>query len=286
MYFLFMKYKLHILFLLGVLIFSFGCIDNIFQSSGYIEEGSSNSPGYDMDLKSPTVSPEMEYDEGSKVIKSGSINIEVPSNTIESKYEELTAKLKLKKVEIVDLQYSEYTYEKRYSLTIKVLPDEFDSIVDDVKTIGAIKSANTNIEDVTEQYTDIERRIAHKEIQLNRLYELYNQTGTVTELLELEREISRVEYEYESLIANKLYYDKKIDKSTIVIYLTEKKFETESTIEDTFSSLIPLFLTTLSFGLMFIIGSIGFLIPLLIVVVLVKVIWDYTSKKPKKQVKK
>jgi len=281
-----MKYKLHILFLLGVLIFSFGCIDNIFQSSGYIEEGSSNSPGYDMDLKSPTVSPEMEYDEGSKVIKSGSINIEVPSNTIESKYEELTAKLKLKKVEIVDLQYSEYTYEKRYSLTIKVLPDEFDSIVDDVKTIGAIKSANTNIEDVTEQYTDIERRIAHKEIQLNRLYELYNQTGTVTELLELEREISRVEYEYESLIANKLYYDKKIDKSTIVIYLTEKKFETESTIEDTFSSLIPLFLTTLSFGLMFIIGSIGFLIPLLIVVVLVKVIWDYTSKKPKKQVKK
>ncbi len=286
MYFLFMKYKLHILFLLGVLIFSFGCIDNIFQSSGYIEEGSSNSPGYDMDLKSPTVSPEMEYDEGSKVIKSGSINIEVPSNTIESKYEELTAKLKLKKVEIVDLQYSEYTYEKRYSLTIKVLPDEFDSIVDDVKTIGAIKSANTNIEDVTEQYTDIERRIAHKEIQLNRLYELYNQTGTVTELLELEREISRVEYEYESLIANKLYYDKKIDKSTIVIYLTEKKFETESTIEDTFSSLIPLFLTTLSFGLMFIIGSIGFLIPFLIIVILVKIIWDYTPKKSKKQVKK
>jgi|GEM_PF-2667017 hypothetical protein len=281
-----MKYKLHILFLLGVLIFSFGCIDNIFQSSGYIEEGSSNSPGYDMDLKSPTVSPEMEYDEGSKVIKSGSINIEVPSNTIESKYEELTAKLKLKKVEIVDLQYSEYTYEKRYSLTIKVLPDEFDSIVDDVKTIGAIKSANTNIEDVTEQYTDIERRIAHKEIQLNRLYELYNQTGTVTELLELEREISRVEYEYESLIANKLYYDKKIDKSTIVIYLTEKKFETESTIEDTFSSLIPLFLTTLSFGLMFIIGSIGFLIPFLIIVILVKIIWDYTPKKSKKQVKK
>jgi hypothetical protein len=281
-----MKYKLHILFLLGVLIFSFGCIDNIFQSSGYIEEGSSNSPGYDMDLKSPTVSPEMEYDEGSKVIKSGSINIEVPSNTIESKYEELTAKLKLKKVEIIDLQYSEYTYEKRYSLTIKVLPDEFDSIVDDVKTIGAIKSANTNIEDVTEQYTDIERRIAHKEIQLNRLYELYNQTGTVTELLELEREISRVEYEYESLIANKLYYDKKIDKSTIVIYLTEKKFETESTIEDTFSSLIPLFLTTLSFGLMFIIGSIGFLIPFLIIVILVKIIWDYTPKKSKKQVKK
>jgi len=219
-------------------------------------------------------------------IKSGSINIEVQSNTIESKYDELISKLNSKNVEIVDLQYNEYTSEKRYTLTIKVSPNEFDSIISEVKTLGDIKSANTNIEDVTEQYVDIERRISHKEIQLNRLYELYNQTGTVTELLELEREISRVEYELESLVATKLSYDKKITKSTIVIYLTEKKFESELSLTDTFSGLMPLFLTTLSFGLMFLVGSIGFVIPFLIIVVLIKLIWDYTSKTTKKPPKK
>ncbi len=278
-----MKYKLHILFLLGVLIFSFGCIDNIFQSSGYIEEGGSSYPGYDMDLKSPTTMPEMEYREDSKIIKSGSISIEVPSNTIEPKYEELISKLKSRNVDIVDLQYYEYTYEKRYTLTIKVLPNEFDSIVDDVKTVGAIKSANTNIEDVTEQYIDIERRIAHKEIQLNRLYELYNKTESVTEILELESEVARVEYELESLLATKLNYDKRIDKSTIVIYLTEKKFETETTMEDTFSSLIPIFLTTLSFGLMFIVGSLGFLIPFVIIVLILVFLFNLFSKKKKEE---
>jgi hypothetical protein len=281
-----MKYKFQILFLLSILIFSFGCIDNLFRGSANVEEGSYSSPGYDMDLKSPVATPEMEYDEDSKIIKSGSINIEVQSNTIESKYDELISKLNSKNVEIVDLQYNEYTSEKRYTLTIKVSPNEFDSIISEVKTLGDIKSANTNIEDVTEQYIDIERRISHKEIQLNRLYELYNQTGTVTELLELEREISRVEYELESLVATKLSYDKKITKSTIVIYLTEKKFESELSLTDTFSGLMPLFLTTLSFGLMFLVGSIGFVIPFLIIVVLIKLIWDYTSKTTKKPPKK
>lgn len=278
-----MKYKLHILFLLGVLIFSFGCIDNIFQSSGYVEEGGSSYPGYDMDLKSPVNSPEMEYREDSKIIKTGSISIEVQSNTIEPKYEELIGKLKSKNVEIVNLQYDEYTYEKRYTLTIKVLPNEFDSIVNDVKTVGTIKSANTNIEDVTEQYVDIERRIAHKEIQLNRLYELYNKTESVTEILELEAEVARVEYELESFIATKLYYDNMIDKSTITIYLIEKKFETETTMEDTFSSLIPLFLTTLSFGLMFIVGSLGFLIPFVIIVLVIVFLYNILSKGKKEE---
>jgi len=278
-----MKYKLQILFLLGILIFSFGCIDNIFRSSNVVSEDGSNSPGYDMDLKSPVVSPEMDYPEDSKIIKTGFINIEVPSNTIESKYTELINKLNSKKVEIVNLQYDEYTYEKRYTLTVKVLPNEFDSIINDVKNLGNIKSANTNIEDVTEQYVDIERRIAHKEIQLNRLYELYNQTGNVVDLLEVEKEISRVEYELESLIASKLNYDNRIDKSTIVIYLTEKKFENESTLGDTFSSLIPIFLATLSFGLMFIVGSVGFLIPFLIVILILKFLWDIFTKNKKEK---
>ena len=278
-----MKYKLQILFLLGILIFSFGCIDNIFRTSNGVIEDGSNSPGYDMDLKSPVVSPEMDYPEDSKIIKTGFINIEVPSNTIESKYTELINKLNSKKVEIVNLQYDEYTYEKRYTLTVKVLPNEFDSIINDVKNLGNIKSANTNIEDVTEQYVDIERRIAHKEIQLNRLYELYNQTGNVVDLLEVEKEISRVEYELESLIASKLNYDNRIDKSTIVIYLTEKKFENESTLGDTFSSLIPIFLATLSFGLMFIVGSVGFLIPFLIVILILKFLWDIFTKNKKEK---
>lgn len=267
-----MKYKIHFLFVM-FFVLSFGCIDN-FNRTG----SSSMDYGYGYDYDSYPSAPK--YDESisfetgiemdNKIIKSGSITVEVPQNSIEEKYDDLISKLKIRNVEIVDLQYHEYTYEKRYSITVKVLPNQFESIINEVKTFGNVKSTNINVEDVTERYVDVERRIAHKEVQLNRLYELYNQTGTVVELLELEREISRIEYELESLKATKISYDKRVDKSTIVIYLTEKKFESESSIFDTFNGLIPLFLKSLSYGLMFIVGVLGFIIPLSIILLIIK----------------
>ncbi|HLN64161.1 MAG TPA: DUF4349 domain-containing protein, partial [Symbiobacteriaceae bacterium] len=85
------------------------------------------------------------------------------------------------------------------SIVVRVPSGQYGSIVDLVTGLGEVTSRREWTQDVTEQYVDLDQRIKAKQVQLEQLRKLYERTGTVKEMMELESEINRVQSDLESM---------------------------------------------------------------------------------------
>lgn len=76
--------------------------------------------------------------------------------------------------------------------------DKFDAFVEAVIRLGELERKQTNSQDVTEEFFDLEARIKNKKVEEGRLVKhLEESTGKLKEILDVEREISRVREEIE-----------------------------------------------------------------------------------------
>ncbi|MFH1520248.1 MAG: DUF4349 domain-containing protein [Candidatus Micrarchaeota archaeon] len=258
-----------------LLLLTFGCLGGD-QSSGY-DYSDGSFPSYDMQEAAPAAPsylPSTSSSSKSYITKEGSIKLKVPDGTLETKYEELKASLMAEGATFSDINYYEYSDRKQYTITMKVLPSKFDSINNMLKEAGELKDMSVQLEDVTQQYTDTETRIKNKEIELDRLRALYNQSGEITDLLEVEHELSRVETELELLKQNKIYLDSKIQKSTIYLTIYEDKPATQQLIIP-FEGFASLFFGALAVAIGLIVAGTGFLLPIVIVLL---VLWTIYKK--------
>lgn len=104
----------------------------------------------------------------------------------------------------------------RGTLTLQIPADKFDEAISSIKTLGTLKEECVSTEDVTKAYFDLETRLHVKRNAEERLTTLLKtRTGSVSQVLEVERELERLTLEIEDLLGNKRYYDKKIAFSTI-----------------------------------------------------------------------
>jgi hypothetical protein len=82
--------------------------------------------------------------------------------------------------------------------TIRVPVDRFVELLAAVRQLGEVRSINSTSDDVTAEYYDIEARIRNKQQEEERLLKLLaDATGKLTEILAVERELSRVRGEIE-----------------------------------------------------------------------------------------
>jgi len=258
----------------------FGCL-GIGDTSG---SGGGTSFGESSGRAAPSMAPSpvsgVAANDGQYITKSGYISIKVPEGTLKAKFEDMQAKLKSGGAELGDITYNEYSDRKTYSLSVKVVPDRFESMLTTLQGVGEVKDLSVNLEDVTKQYTDLDTRIRNKEIELKRLQDLYDKAGNVSDLLSVERELGRVETELELLKQEKDSLTARIQKSTINITLY---VETPATQQFTVSleGLAGLFFGAMAAAIMLIIGAAGFLIPLIAMLALLWFIYKKTRPKPK-----
>ncbi|GEM_PF-3195528 len=165
---------------------------------------------------SPAPTADVQY-----VTKQGTLTVEVKQGELEGKLAQAKSLLSSQGATITNVAFREYYSTRSYSVTFKIAPEKFDQTVESLKALGEIKAASVGIEDVTRQYTDLDMRIANKEVELYRLQQLYNKSGTVEELLAVEKSVSRVEVELESLKAQKKDLQGRIDLSTVTLQLSE-----------------------------------------------------------------
>jgi hypothetical protein len=107
-------------------------------------------------------------------------------------------------------------------LTLRVPAVQFTRALDALRTLGRVENESVGTEDVTKDYADVQTRLAVKEEEAGRLRTLLaTRTGRLKEVLDLERELSRVVTEIEQLKGERRYYDQHIALSTIVVTLLE-----------------------------------------------------------------
>ena len=119
---------------------------------------------------------------------------------------------------------SAYSGHRRYrsaNLTVRIPADRVDEFITQMEDISNIVSSNTNREDVTLQYADVEGRLNALRAEEARLLELMAQADTMSDLLEIEGRLTDVRYQLESAASQLKLYDNQVDYATIYLSVSE-----------------------------------------------------------------
>ena len=115
-----------------------------------------------------------------------------------------------------------YGSTSRYAnLTIRVPADRLDIFTQDVAAVSNVVYRSESTSDVTLTYVDMESRKAALLIEQERLLALLEQSGSLTEILEIESRLTEVRYELESIESQLRTYDNLIDYATVSLSISE-----------------------------------------------------------------
>lgn len=118
--------------------------------------------------------------------------------------------------------YSGYSDEKYGTIAIRVPAERFDDAVTQIKDIAEnVASENITGKDVTEEYTDLQAQLRNLEATENELRELFDRTGSVEQILQVQRELSNVRGQIEMKKGRIQYLEESAALSSISVTLTE-----------------------------------------------------------------
>lgn len=115
-------------------------------------------------------------------------------------------------------------YESAWTLNIRIPAAAFDRFIADLESgVGEILFKEIGARDVTDQFIDLETRLANKREYLERYRELVKKATSVKEVLEIEEKIRLLEEEIESVTGRLKYLGDQVDYSTLNLTLTKHK---------------------------------------------------------------
>ena len=116
-----------------------------------------------------------------------------------------------------------YGYEGRKNgqITLRIPQKNFYSAVEQIESLGTVRSKEIKGQDVTEEFIDTGARLGNLEKQENRLSEILKMANTVKDVLEVEHELERVRGEIERLTGRLNYLNRSVEMSTITVNAAE-----------------------------------------------------------------
>lgn len=151
-----------------------------------------------------------------KVVKKGEITFQTKSN------QETTNFIKKTVNELKGYISSENVYSSDNRVTqrieIRIPATSFDDLLSRISdNAGKIDSRNVQVEDVTEEYIDIDSRIKTKKELENRYRELLSKAGKVDEILSIERELGTLRSDIEATEGRLKYLTDQVSLSTLTV---------------------------------------------------------------------
>jgi len=203
-----------------------------------------------------------------KLVRRGTLELEVEDverlvGTLDSLASSLTGF-------VADAQVSQNADgHHRASVTLRVPEAEFGAALAILKELGTVRGHAVTSEDVTKAYFDLETRLAVTRETEARLRELLaNNTGKLSEVLQVERELSRVIGQIESMEGEKRYYDRQVALSTIVLTVYEPEAIVRASAFDplrhAFMSAVWMFVTSLATLIQLIVVALPWLVVVLL----------------------
>lgn len=123
-----------------------------------------------------------------------------------------------------------FTDEKEQHLkgeiTIKVPQERFDEAINKLKNLALkVKSEYIQGRDVTEEYTDLESRLRNLEATETQLLEIMKRSGKIPEVLEVQRELTRVRGQIETTKGRIKYLSQSAKMSAITCHIATEEEE-------------------------------------------------------------
>lgn len=114
---------------------------------------------------------------------------------------------------------------------VRIPADKLDEYLAVIDGSGNILSKFENVDDVTDNYVDIEARLSSLRTEYDTLLELLSKAETLEDVITLQDRLSSVRYEIESFEARKRAYDGLIEYSTVKMEISEVERESAAASE-------------------------------------------------------
>lgn len=151
-----------------------------------------------------------------KIIKTGDIKFE--TNDLSETYNQMITAVKKHNAIIQnDTEGKDYGSVFR-KIIVRVPSKNFDAFLSDIsKGVSYFDNKEISSQDVTEEYIDIDARLKAKKILEARYLELLKKANKVSEMLEIEAQLSAIREEIEAKEGQLRYMQSQISMSTITI---------------------------------------------------------------------
>jgi len=191
----------------------FGC-ENYDQNSKSMNLGEMRMD----DKEQPIVEPNNDIQR--KLIKTGDIEFE-SENILDTRKTIFKAIEKFKGYSSSDNEYKN-SYKISNTLIIRVPTKSFDDLLNEI-TNGVTKfdRKEIQIKDVTAEFLDIEARLKNKKELENRYLEILKKANSVTEILEVEKQIGNLRSDIESIEGRLKFLNNQVSFSTLNVEIYE-----------------------------------------------------------------
>jgi hypothetical protein len=107
------------------------------------------------------------------------------------------------------------------SMTLRVPAPKLSQVVAQTNSLGRVVSQSSDESDVTQKHIDLSAHLANLQAEEARLRALLARAGNVNDLLQVERELARVQGDVESMQQQLAYLDSQIAMATLTVSLDE-----------------------------------------------------------------
>lgn len=127
-------------------------------------------------------------------------------------------------IESMNIENSDNYNMQSVTITFRIPKDNFNVAMESLDSLFLnIDQKNVTVEDVTEQYIDLELRLKSKKESEKRFLAILASAKTVTEILEVEQALSNIREQIESIEGNLKYLQDRVSYSTITLEAYVKK---------------------------------------------------------------
>jgi hypothetical protein len=111
------------------------------------------------------------------------------------------------------------------NLTVRVPADRLDEYLNEIRN-AAVKVVSENItaHDITDEYEDVNEKLATYETTKSRLQALYNQATRIEDLLKIQQELINVQSQIDYLKGRQQGMEKRAELSLVTVYLGTDEF--------------------------------------------------------------
>lgn len=115
----------------------------------------------------------------------------------------------------------------RYAfMDLRIPADQLEAFLAQAEGFGKVTNSSQGGSDVTQQYQDMSARLQSYTVQRDRLLSIMEKADKVEDLILLESELGRIQYEIEAYTQQLTDIDRRVAESTVTINLTEVRSAT------------------------------------------------------------
>ncbi|SHL34097.1 DUF4349 domain-containing protein [Flavobacterium saccharophilum] len=164
----------------------------------------------------PAAPPAVKEKIEQKIIKEATLRFE--TDNLETAFNQIQKAVTTNKARIInDSEGKDFATVFR-NLTIKVPSQNFDRFINDIsKGVSYFEVKSISAEDVTEQFIDLTSRLKTKKKLEERYLEILKKANKVSEILEIEEQISTIREEIDAKEGQLKYLESRVSESTITI---------------------------------------------------------------------